>query len=101
MSLEWARSSTLIRKHDASNSHYSPKRIVSQSSFLIQIRRIQPSFRLQFPERLQRLPNPLDQRRQRHRAEIVLQGAVVEIVRDRNLPLAERDQLRRARFRFA
>jgi hypothetical protein len=47
---------------------------------------------------LQGLADALDQRRERHRAEIALQRRVVQVVGDGNLPVAVRDELLRRRI---
>jgi hypothetical protein len=61
----------------------------------VQVGRVQPPLGLQPFEVLQRPPNALDQRRARRRPQVTLQDRVVEVISDRNLPFAERDQLRR------
>ena len=67
----------------------------------VEIGRIEPALRLQLAEQRQRLPNAVHERRQGHRAGgSRLQGLIVEIVRDADLPFPERDQLRGSRLDF-
>jgi hypothetical protein len=59
---------------------------------LFRVFRVEPSFRVHLFEMAQRATNPFDQRRVRQRTDGILQRRVVEVVRERDLPFAERDE---------
>src|SRR5262245_54632055 len=63
----------------------------------VEVGRVQPALGPQAAEVVQGAADPLDQRGARHRPQVALQGGVVQVVGNGDLPLAEGDQPGRRR----
>src|SRR5439155_9431789 len=67
----------------------------------IQVGGIQSAFRPKLSKLRESLADAFDQRRLRHRPQVALQSAIVQVVRDSDLPFAEGNELLGGWFHFA